>query len=287
MVNISIIIPTYNRAQDLDRCLNSLCEQTYKSFEVIVCDDGSNDHTARIVSSYESKLQLVYHFSENWGGPAVPRNLGIRYSKAPWICFLDSDDWWFPNKLSNCIEFMSDHDFIFHDVEDYAGSTLIEKKIFPKIFEYLKFASPKDILWDGNFIPCSSVCVRKELAEGSFFPEDKDIIALEDYFAWLRLFQKKDIRIKHVRMALSAYSINVDNISAYNRKYLDRLFSLKKKIRQDLNLDTGKSCLNYVIGVNLLHLDELEKARKFFMYSFMNSSSLSIKIKSLFRFFYG
>src|SRR5680860_1084245 len=112
MPTFSVIIPTYNRAKDIDQCLSSLLAQTYKNFEVIVCDDGSTDNTKDIVESYKDRLNIRYDWSENWGGPARPRNRGIKLSQADWICFLDSDDWWCPNKLEECVKYLDNYDAV-------------------------------------------------------------------------------------------------------------------------------------------------------------------------------
>jgi len=86
---ISVIIPTYNRSKELKRCLESLTRQTYKKFEVIVCDDGSTDNTKEVVNSYRNVLNIIYIKDENFGGPARPRNNGIKLSNGEYIAFLD------------------------------------------------------------------------------------------------------------------------------------------------------------------------------------------------------
>ena len=65
---VSVVVPTYNRARDLIRCLDSLVKQTYQEFEVLVCDDGSTDDTREVVSRYTDRLSLRYHRAENFGG---------------------------------------------------------------------------------------------------------------------------------------------------------------------------------------------------------------------------
>lgn len=95
----SIVIPTYNRMNDLIRCLSSLQNQTYKNFEVIVCDDGSTDNTFDVIKQFESTLSIKYLYEQNWGGPAHPRNVGVSYAKGKWICFLDSDDLFLPERM--------------------------------------------------------------------------------------------------------------------------------------------------------------------------------------------
>src|SRR6266545_511842 len=96
----SVVIPTYNRAEKLRRALESLLHQSYGDFEVLVCDDGSTDGTREVVSAYAGELQISYLWEENWGGPARPRNRGIAAAQGKWVCFLDADDWWHPDKLA-------------------------------------------------------------------------------------------------------------------------------------------------------------------------------------------
>jgi len=83
----SIIIPTYNRAERLKIALESIFNQTFQDFEVLVCDDGSTDHTKDVVQLFVDKLDLTYIWEENWGGPARPRNNGIKKEKANGCAF--------------------------------------------------------------------------------------------------------------------------------------------------------------------------------------------------------
>jgi glycosyltransferase involved in cell wall biosynthesis len=277
----TIIIPTFNRSKELIRCLNSLCEQTYKNFEVIISDDGSTDDTKEVVSNFKNKLKIIYIYNENWGGPAKPRNNGISFSNAPWLCFLDSDDWWYPNKLKEYLKYINHYDFIFHQVNNYIGDKLQKKSIYKKILN-LFILGNRNILFYGNNISCSSVCINRYYTNIKFFTEDKELIALEDYFAWINLFQHNNIRIKYINKPLSAYSLGDDNISSLNSKYLFKLIAFKRKIKKDLNLDTTKTCLNYLIGKNHLYLNNKFLANKYFTYSLLNSKSILIKLKSLF-----
>src|SRR3954464_10946901 len=105
---VSVVIPTYNRSHALRRCLDSVAKQTFRDFEVIVCDDGSTDDTAEVVREYESVLDLTYSYGENFGGPARPRNRGIGLARAPYIAFLDSDDWWAPRKLELSVRYLDE-----------------------------------------------------------------------------------------------------------------------------------------------------------------------------------
>ena len=96
-----MLSPTYNRASELRRCLNSLVIQSFQEFEVLVCDDGSTDNSSRVANSFSDILDVHYHYESNFGGPARPRNVGIKLARSPYIAFLDSDDWWTKDKLAH------------------------------------------------------------------------------------------------------------------------------------------------------------------------------------------
>ena len=89
---ISVIIPTYNRARNLKNCLESLTWQDFKAFEVIVCDDGSSDSSREISESFQERLNLRYRWQEDLGFRAAEaRNMGLQLARGKLIVFLDSD----------------------------------------------------------------------------------------------------------------------------------------------------------------------------------------------------
>jgi glycosyltransferase involved in cell wall biosynthesis len=95
----SVIIPTFNRADIINRSIYSVLDQDYASFEIIVVDDGSSDNTREVVGKVKDP-RVRYFYQKATGGPAAPRNRGIDEAKGDWICFLDSDDMFLPGKLS-------------------------------------------------------------------------------------------------------------------------------------------------------------------------------------------
>ena len=92
MVDFSIIVPIYNAEKTLRKCLDSICEQTFESYEVILIDDGSTDQSLSICKRYEiqNKRFRVHH--QNNAGPSAARNAGLDIAEGKWICFVDSDD---------------------------------------------------------------------------------------------------------------------------------------------------------------------------------------------------
>ncbi len=90
---ISIIVPCYNVQEYLQECLDSLINQTFKNFEIICINDGSHDNTLQILKDYESKDKRIVVIDKENEGLSAARNLGMKISKAPYIFFMDSDDW--------------------------------------------------------------------------------------------------------------------------------------------------------------------------------------------------
>ena len=114
---VSVIIPTFNRGDSIGRCLESLVAQTFRDFEVLVCDDGSTDETGTVVASFAKRLTLRYEWSANSGGAAHPRNIGLSMARGEYVAFLDSDDWWLPNKLEVAVRhLMHGADIVYHDL---------------------------------------------------------------------------------------------------------------------------------------------------------------------------
>jgi glycosyltransferase involved in cell wall biosynthesis len=102
---VSVIIPTYNRAEMLIRAIRSVLKQTFKDYELIIVDDGSTDDTAKILKDYKAHKFRYIRYNSNKGG-AFARNLGIDNSKGKYIAFLDSDDEWLPAKLEKQTKFI-------------------------------------------------------------------------------------------------------------------------------------------------------------------------------------
>lgn len=100
---VSVVIPTYNRADLVREAIQSVLDQTYQNFEIIVVDDGSTDGTEQVLAPYKDKI--IYIYQENQGGAAA-RNTGINRAKGKYIAFLDSDDLWFPQKLEKQVEIL-------------------------------------------------------------------------------------------------------------------------------------------------------------------------------------
>jgi glycosyltransferase involved in cell wall biosynthesis len=103
MVTVSVVVPTYNRADAVQRTVDSVLDQTFEDFEVIVVDDASDDDTAAVIDSYDDSRVVLRSHETNRGGSAA-RNTGIGAASGEYIAFLDSDDEWRPRKLERQVE---------------------------------------------------------------------------------------------------------------------------------------------------------------------------------------
>jgi len=94
---VSVIIPTYNRANFVTKAIDSVLAQAFNDYEIIVIDDGSTDNTREVLKPYRDKIQYIHQKNS---GVSAARNAGIKIAKGEWIAFLDSDDEWMPEYLS-------------------------------------------------------------------------------------------------------------------------------------------------------------------------------------------
>ncbi|MCX7957121.1 MAG: glycosyltransferase [Endomicrobia bacterium] len=186
MPKISVVIPTYNRVSFVIEAIESVFNQTYKDFEVIVVNDCSQDNTEKILTNrYGNKIKIISH-SSNLGLSAA-RNSGINYSNGEYIAFLDDDDIWLPNKLEEQISFMETHRFLWSATNGKIFS--IEKQKVLYYHNDIQKAYDGYVLYRlffDNFIGPSSVIINKRIFEkvGGFY--DEKIVA-EDWDMWLRI----------------------------------------------------------------------------------------------------
>jgi glycosyltransferase involved in cell wall biosynthesis len=184
---ISIVIPTYNRAADLRWALRSVLAQTFAAWECVIVDNHSTDDTDAVVAEFaDPRLKLVKIHNE--GAVAASRNLGVEQSGAEYVAFLDSDDWWNPEKLELSLQHLDrGAALVYHDlyIVDERRSTRFWRKSSTRTLCAPVF---DDLLGKGNAINLSSVVVRRDLMQRiAGFSTAPELIAIEDYDAWLRI----------------------------------------------------------------------------------------------------
>ena len=105
---ISIIVPVYNAEETLNRCIDSIINQTYTNWELLLINDGSNDNSGNICDEYVTRDKRIKVFHKNNEGASSARNLGLDNVSGDWITFCDSDDFVYPEWLNNYVENISD-----------------------------------------------------------------------------------------------------------------------------------------------------------------------------------
>ena len=134
---ISVMMPTYNNAKYIKQAIESIYAQNYDNIEIIVVDDGSTDNTKEIVQQYKD---IKYFYIEHKGIPFA-RNTALEKSTGEYIAFLDSDDYWLPNKLNTQIQYFKDHpdcEIVFTKYENFFENEYVKKNkiaIFEKTSE--------------------------------------------------------------------------------------------------------------------------------------------------------
>lgn len=113
---VSVIMPSWNTGKFIAESIQSVINQTYKNWELIIVDDCSTDNTDEIVGKF-TDIRIKYLKNEKNSGAALTRNRALREAKGEWIAFLDSDDLWKPEKLEHQLKFMKKHNlkFSYHE----------------------------------------------------------------------------------------------------------------------------------------------------------------------------
>ena len=206
-MEISVIIPTWNRSALLPRALESVLSQTLLPREIIVVDDGSNDNTGELVCSRYPEVKYLYQ--RNLGVSAA-RNLGIRESSANWIAFLDSDDQWLPGKLDAQQQAVCKNPTmrVCHTNEMWIRNG-------KQVNSMKKHAKPDGWIFDQCLPLCcvspSSILLHCDVLDdvGLF---DESLPACEDYDLWLRIFSRYPVLLVDQQL-LKKYGGHDDQLS--------------------------------------------------------------------------
>jgi glycosyltransferase involved in cell wall biosynthesis len=185
----SVIIPTYNRANQIKDAIKSVLDQTLQSFEIIVIDNFSTDNTVSLIKSFKDK-RIKFFSVKNKGNIAYSRNFGIKKSIGKYIAFLDSDDSWAKNKLEECIQYLDNgSDLTYHNLvikNNRKNFFLFKKKYLSRKLD--KYDIYNDLILNGPAFPTSSVVVNKNIFKKiKYFNENKNLVTWEDFDAWIRL----------------------------------------------------------------------------------------------------
>jgi glycosyltransferase involved in cell wall biosynthesis len=291
----SLIIPTYNRASLIGRTLQSVLDQTFRSFEIIVVDDGSSDDTESVVRSFHSD-QIVYYKKEN-GERGASRNFGWSKANGYFVSFLDSDDIIYPNHFNEAYQFFQQK----NTAVCYAQAYEIKNATTDEVIQHAyRFSQPtiNNRIIAGNFLSCFGVFLRKDIFPEMSFEEDRRFAGTEDWLLWLRLAARHPFYYNNLITGALLEHEKRSVLSYKEEGLLQRTEMLKKKLIVDKVFveSFGKKQVDkiyaHMLSYTSLHLAmsrEKRKACKYFLKSLMvnpgellTKRSLSITKKILF-----
>ena len=243
-MQISVIIPTYNRAERLGKAIDSVLKQSHQDFELIIVDDGSDDNTAEVIESYSS--DIVYLRQEN-SGPAAARNRGIEKARYDLLAFLDSDDWFAKNKLETQMESMNRNPsyLISHTQETwYRNGNILNQKVKHRKNSGDIFKQSLELCAVGM----STVMIRRETFEryGLF---DEDFSCCEDYDLWLRVSAEQEFLLVDEPLTLKDGG-RADQVSTIYRVGMDKF-----RIRAIMKILTSGRLTEEQTGIALRELE--------------------------------
>lgn len=231
---VSIITATYNSEKFISETINSILNQTYTNWELLITDDCSNDNTIEIVKSYTKDDSRIKFFKlEENSGAAVARNNSINYSHGKYIAFLDSDDQWENNKLEEQILFMKYNNIYF----SFTAYIIIDDQGYPTgrtVDSSQKGSfSYKDMLAKKATLGCSTVMLNKNYFKGLM--QMPELRTGQDYAFWLKLLKNTNQKAYILPSILTKYRITPNSISRNKFKKAKRQWQIYR-INENLNL---------------------------------------------------
>ncbi len=236
MEKISVIVPVYNSHKHIKECLDSIINQTYKNIEILVINDKSTDNSLEIINSFKDKRIKIINLKKN-SGVAVARNKGIEEATGNYICFIDSDDYWYPEKLKKQIKFIKNNNyaFIYSDYE-FLSSKRKHRAIVPKSITY-KQALKNTTIFTSTVMFNMHILNKEDI----YMPLIK---RGQDTACWWQVL-KKGITAYGINEVLSVYRIHQKSLSH------DKLTELKRKwhLYKRENIQFFKRCYYFICYV--------------------------------------
>lgn len=230
--NISVIIPFYSNIDWLKEAVDSVFNQTYKNFEIIVVNDGSKEDDTNFVEDYDDKI--IYKKTKN-AGPAAARNFGIELAQGEFIAFLDSDDLWMPEKLELQLKHMQNNDLfwshtgyeLFNDADGKTFKTVTVNHFHGSVFLRCLTSSP-------IATPCVMI-KTKFLRDNPEIRFAKNMRFGQDGFMWLNMARHKNLGI--IDQSLSKVRIRGGNAALRARVHLQVKAQIWEFIREKTKVD--------------------------------------------------
>ena len=249
MGTIAVIVPVYNVEKYLDECINSILQQTYNNFELILVDDGSMDKSGIMCDLYAKKDSRIYVIHQKNGGLSAARNTGLNYvysnkKNYNWICFIDSDDYVHKEFLEILFNTGKNEntDLVMCDYTTKADQILLEKHIYSQVI------NPEDVYIKFSKI-INTACAKLyniNLFEKYRFPVGK--IMEDAHTTYKVLFEAKKVSV--INIPLYFYRINLNGIyhSKWKPERLEAIVATQNQLQfmKDNNYNEALNAASYV-----------------------------------------
>lgn len=250
-VNISVIVPTYNRENTIQKCLESIINQTSKVYEILVIDDGSEDNTLEVVSQLETNV-LIRVFQQKHRGAQAARNKGIREAKGNYVAFLDSDDEW-------VIDIVETYKKIFQEKPDvviYSDCYVYDEKDNTKKIRCVNGKTGyiyQDILLNGGPMFQGMMCKKSHFETIGYL--DEKVPAYQEWDTSCML--SKNYEFIHVHKPMFVYNLHLgDTISKDKMRAIDGYMYITEKYQDQIIKEHGLRALSerykYLIEKSIL-----------------------------------
>ncbi len=256
---VSIIIPTYNSEEYIAQALESVFNQTFRNFEIILVDDASTDSTVQIASMFTDKRLEIIKNSQN-RGVSNARNCGIRQAKGNWIALLDSDDWYAPERLEELLrvawkqnaDMVADDLLLIREGEQYPWSTLLQEneqaRFSIELIDAVKFVigdRPSPINTRRNWsLGYTKPLIKREFLVNHHLEYNETINVGEDFILYLECLR---CQARFVLVSQPYYYYRTRNSSLSTRKpteYLSQSCEITQSfIRKEKNFRTDTELL--------------------------------------------
>lgn len=262
---VSVIIPTYNRAHLIKRAIESILNQSFQDFEIIIVDDGSTDSTEDVIKSFQEKDKRIRYFRHGKNeGEGAARNTGIKLSQSPFIAFQDSDDISLPERLEKQVKILEkEPNEVGLVYSDMWRITKKEKSYFhsPTIMPENKITYNKALAYGVLGIGIGSSLLRREVFKKTgIFDEGLPVYIDLEFF--IRL--SKYYYFYHIAEPLIKYFEEEDSLTANNNSIIKARKLILKKYYDDIKKDKIALEAHYLgLCLSLYKNNEFEEAREY------------------------
>jgi len=270
-IDVSVIIPTYNRVIYIAVAIHSVLNQTYQNFEILVVDDGSTDETPRAVTAFES--EKIRYFYRDHQGIALSLNFGINHSRGRYIARLDSDDIFFPGKLERQVQLLEANpevDLVYTQVYNMTEDGEI---LCPYPEAHTLPSEPLRTLRRFLFAPSQSIMFRRECVEkaGAF---DRNFVIASDWDFLIRMAQVS--KFAYINEPLVKVRKHAGMITRNGIQNIKHIIAVLEKHRELLSLGEGYRWMSphyYMLNREYFFIENYELAQSAFQRALSLSST--------------